>query len=56
MLLQFLYVPTHVQQRVYAAMLAHDRLQHALGLNTTQQPVPPLQQLLGVLEGALPVC
>ena len=55
MLLQFLYVPAHVQQRVFAAMIAHDRLQHVLGLNTVQQPVPPLQHLLGVLESVLPV-
>ena len=56
MLAQFLQLPTHVQQRLSAAMHSQAHLQHAGRHSQSLEHVPlSLQQLTRVVEDALPV-
>ena len=57
MLLQFLYLPAKVQQRLTAAIIRHQVVRHASETIQAMQPTDvSVPNLVRVLEGVLPVC
>ena len=57
MLLQFLFLPAKVQQRLTAAIIRHQVVRHASDTNQAMQPTDvSVPNLVRVLEGVLPVC
>ena len=57
MLLQFLYLPTKVQQRLTAGIIRHQVVRHASETIQAMQPTDvSVPNLVRVLEGVLPVC